>query len=413
MLQPIPSIFIGTLSTTQTQFHPIFIDSVSAVENSATSLIASPGTINNIIVNLDVDPGGAASRTFTFRLDGIDQTLTCTINAGSRTARMIGNPISILVGQRISIKSVPTNTPAASAVTFYVEFTPSSGNKSIYGGTWQLSQLSGTRYSFPLRISNNDSTSISAVNVVLQNPVPGAYTAIYARWTALPGAGVGGTLNLVLDGVVQDGSGGTVNTTVNMIAVQSNNATFNLPVGIASELTMRVVMESAGAFLQNLEIGVEFTATNPSQSIIAGVSASLSSNTVATYMAIEKNQNPWNTAESFLYQNIGGYTTFTLSRPRIKLDASPGAGKNRVFLVRKNGANPVGGPSVTVNDTETGDTGTGSVTISDTNTYGWQHTPSGTPTTVNLASWAFLLETTDVPISAQLPFITEVGAISL
>jgi hypothetical protein len=86
----------------------------TATETQAQEVMPISGTLNRLFVDLVTAPGGAASRTFTLRLNGVATALAVTVSAATTTANNTSDTVSFVAGDLISIQHVATGGPAAS-----------------------------------------------------------------------------------------------------------------------------------------------------------------------------------------------------------------------------------------------------------------------------------------------------------
>ena len=169
---------------------------------SATSIVASAGTISKIRVNTRSTPTGGNSFTYRLRLNGVDQDGTggttdtrATITAGNTSANSSFTPIAIAAGDLISIRytQVGANTSAYDVGT--VVFTPTNANESCsnVNGNTAGPSTTVTNYTYPRSVHNSGfdawSTTESVRNYSGAATATVTLTAFYVAVSTAPGVG--------------------------------------------------------------------------------------------------------------------------------------------------------------------------------------------------------------------------------
>jgi len=118
-------------------YAPMATSFSTLVEFNAQILFPTAGTLKKFYVRLVVAPGGATSRSFTIRKNGVDTGLVVTISGadinGNNTAA--GDAVDIDAGDRVSIQHTVTGAPAVSAARFGIVFLPDNPGEWIASAT--------------------------------------------------------------------------------------------------------------------------------------------------------------------------------------------------------------------------------------------------------------------------------------
>lgn len=72
-----------------------------------------PGYFKSLYANLDAAPGGATATKVSFRKNGADTALVCTISGAATSANSTGQKVPVSLGDRCSIGFTPTGAPAS------------------------------------------------------------------------------------------------------------------------------------------------------------------------------------------------------------------------------------------------------------------------------------------------------------
>lgn len=99
-------------------------DTGQASDNAGNrAIMPRAGTIKSLYVQSDVAPGASKSWAITVRKNGVDQTMTVTLSGASQTTGSdLAHPITVGAGDSISIKIVPTSTPAVARISWGMDF---------------------------------------------------------------------------------------------------------------------------------------------------------------------------------------------------------------------------------------------------------------------------------------------------
>ena len=152
----------GYTSTSLTYYFHAFgglTGEASGTEADAYQVIPTAGTLRDLYISLDVDPGTSPDAySFTLRKNGVNQSLTVTITADNKTGNDVSNTVSVSPGDYIDIMCVPLNSPATAcyvnlSMTFVADV---DGESLILGGTYDDLSASATEYNALLTSVAND-----------------------------------------------------------------------------------------------------------------------------------------------------------------------------------------------------------------------------------------------------------------
>ena len=122
-----------------------------ATEDDYRVVCPTAGTIKNLYVKLDADPGTAPDAyRFTLRKGGASQSLTVTITADNTTGNDIGNSVAVVAGDILTLMIEPLNGPSASPfIQLGLTFVADTNGESIsLGGAISDLDPSFTEYNY-------------------------------------------------------------------------------------------------------------------------------------------------------------------------------------------------------------------------------------------------------------------------
>lgn len=111
---------------------------LSATENDHRQVCPTAGTIKDLYVKLDQDPGtDPDAYRFTLRKGGVSQTLTVTITADDTTGNDLVNSFAVVAGDVLTMMIEPLNTPAneVSPVWGMIFVADTDGESIVMAGT--------------------------------------------------------------------------------------------------------------------------------------------------------------------------------------------------------------------------------------------------------------------------------------
>jgi len=122
----------------------------TSVDNKKTyQVIPTPGTIKNLYVNLEEDPGTSPEAyRFTLRKNGVNTALTCTITADATTGSNTADEVAVAAGDCVDLMIEPLNSPSADPdVIFGLTFVAATDGESLLlGQSGDVPTLDFTEY---------------------------------------------------------------------------------------------------------------------------------------------------------------------------------------------------------------------------------------------------------------------------
>jgi len=189
------------LSTADTRYANLQGYGYDVVENDMRCVCPTSGTIKNLYVQLQVDPGTAPdAHKFTLRIGGVSQALTVTITADNRTGNDTGNDIAVSAGDILTLITEPLNTPSSSGtaavgMTFVAD---TDGESLILSGSQDDLDNTATEYSY--LISNHTTTWTTTEAERYQLGQACTLKKLYVLLSGTPGAGNKYTLTVRIAG---------------------------------------------------------------------------------------------------------------------------------------------------------------------------------------------------------------------
>lgn len=371
----------------------ICCEQFTTTEGAASGPWSAPGVISKWTVTLTNAPGAGKSRTFTIRLNGVNQPLQIVISDLETSGSDLVNTVTVAAGDLLAVQMVPAGTPAASGPFSYnAQFVGTNAKESVYQAVNLLDSDDTVEMFSGLWTGTTFNASPTTVTSVAS--APGTIT----RWdTRVSSAlGVGNTYDYFIykNGVKQDGAGGTQNTQIQITgAVQTAGSAsgFALVVAAGDQFYISAVPTSNPGLRRHCW-SVAFTATTDGESQFAGFATDLLNVTTTEYVGPTGDSGTWTGTEANAPPMAAWSSRATLSKLYLKLDAAPGSGGDAyVFTLRRNSAAPGGTLTVTITDAETtGQDTTNSLTVQGGQTFDIECNPAVTPT-ARRVSWAMTL----------------------
>lgn len=172
-----------------------------ATESLVEGAVAQSGTFGGLRAVVETVPGGTASWTVTLDVNGTPSALTCTITSAATTCQDAthGHNVSVVAGDRVAIRSEPTNTPAAASLRVSVLY------QTVVNQTlWPISVLgtlaSANGFLAPLSGANGNTDSAATRLVV---PIAGTVENLTTVCANAVGAGATRVFTVNLNGVGQ------------------------------------------------------------------------------------------------------------------------------------------------------------------------------------------------------------------
>lgn len=407
MKQVIP-IHGGTLSAAADNYGPLVSNpraTFGSAHNEVQNLWMVEGTFSNFVVVLDTAPGIGKSWTITVYKGGVSTGIVVTISGTATTGRDIANTfVTTGAGEFLTMKIVPSGTPAATEFSATIEFDSDNTGESGYSQTADPRGNATNREG--LFTGNNTSGWTTrtgaddgqAANVIAADGVITAWGLAFSFDMA--GAEVvAGHIWKCLEGsttfVKQDGSGGTADTGIIFSAgegVAIKTKSFSLPAAPGDKFLAELATTGGSPFTFRVYLGIRFVATTDGQSQMCGWTNTAPSNSNPGYRVLNgASIANWNVSENTASFAYCGVSDFSLSKLHLYAQGAPGSSKSVTIDARRNATSPVGTPTVILNDSETedNDSSSNAIEYEDGDSLTLRSVPSGTPTTAALA-WAFI-----------------------
>lgn len=354
------------------------------------------GTVRNLRITLRTAPGAGKSRTFTLRKNAADQSVTVTISDANTTAVDTTNSFTYAAGDLLSVKSVPTSTPAASIVDWSIESEGTNAKEFFTASSPGTASASATNYTQII-----DSGEWSATYANRSNIIPGTFTlkTIYANLVTAPGAAKTWTFQMYKNGAAEASS----SFAITGAGTTTGNVT-GLSIAYAAADTIAFQSVPTGTpTTSKMRFGFGWSANTDGESIIGGnANVNALSNSATNYVAVSAAFTAPTATEANV-KSLSGPTSWVFKNFRVVLSGAPAAGKSYAFTLRKNTAN--GNSTITIADAATSGTdGTNTDTIADTNVIDISSVPTGTPTAQS-AKWTAIQYIAPPTSSRLLPLL--------
>lgn len=237
----------------------------STTEIYTESLVSTPGTLRNLRVALTGPPGAGNSYSFTVRKNGADTGLTVTISDSDTDGSDLSNSVTVVAGDRITLKMVPTSTPTAQQANYSLKFVADTDGESIMGGGM---------YGVDLDTVNVDYTTILAPFIPINGEANAYHVCdeftlknLYILLEGAPGAGKSYRARLRVD---------TVDTDLTVLIadtdVSGNDTTHEIAVSAGEKVSISYT-PSLGPAAQTASWGI--TAFSPPAASVGGINSAL------------------------------------------------------------------------------------------------------------------------------------------
>lgn len=168
----------------------------NTTESSVQMIVPTSGTINNFYARLSTAPSSGRSWQFTIMHNGSASSLDLTIANTNTAGNDITNSIAVSAGDTLTIRAIPTGTPATSTSTsFGLKFTPTTPGESFFGyGTATPPSATLTNYDNVLGAGNN----AWVPNENNRTMILGPYTLkkVYVKLVTAPGGAASRTFTI-------------------------------------------------------------------------------------------------------------------------------------------------------------------------------------------------------------------------
>jgi hypothetical protein len=307
----------------------------SATEHNGTCICTGAGTFSKWSITLPSAPGSGKSFTFTLRKNQVDTAAVITISDAATNGTYVPT-ITVADGDELTIKCVPSGTPTSTAPSVSWLFIGSTTNQSIYGGGNENGIIGITRFGgllFRGDIGNYGDSLLDQVEVVACAGTITKYTL--KMDSAVPAAGTV-TVNIVLNGTVQDGTGGTANTTISFTTGdQKKSATFSLAIAAGDYVNIKIV--PGGTASPKPISGVAFTSTTAGESHFGSQIQQAPSNSGTTYSGLSAGSNNAPDATEANVAVVNGLNRFRIGNFYARINTNLLSGGQYALTVQNGG----------------------------------------------------------------------------
>lgn len=222
-----PIFSIGTTaSTTGTVYAPVGIRrAFGTPENVRSTVVPTAGVLDNLYVQLATAPGVGKSHVLTMMVNGVATSQACTISDNATTCNNTTD-VTLAAGDTISIRQVPSGTPAATAIKFSNNFIPTTNGESVMLALSDVTSATVNNFVFTSGIVANEATESDAYSIA---PIAFTWKKLYLDYNTAPGAGNSrafyGRINAATTTLTADvtGTNTTANDTTNSDAVAAGD----------------------------------------------------------------------------------------------------------------------------------------------------------------------------------------------
>lgn len=156
----------GSATVTTSTFMQPGASFTAADDASASGIIAAPGVIDHLYVRTSAAPGGIAAWTFTANQNETPSLLTCIVTSAISTTSDLVDAITVVAGDRLSMASIATGTPAAATLLWSVRWVPTTNGQSLLFMTANATLPANSADRFlPLAGQGNNASVETVVNI--------------------------------------------------------------------------------------------------------------------------------------------------------------------------------------------------------------------------------------------------------
>ncbi len=369
MITPIISGDNATLGGTDAGFFPLFnqASNVQTTEADVEQIIPIACTLQNFRVLLTAAPGVGDSRTFTVRKNGVDTSITVTIEDTDTTGTS-SNTASFVAGDKATVETTSSGAGTSNAkFRWACEFKTSTNSQVILGcPTNDLPSYTanvGLMGSSSVESSAGDSTGIM--------PTSGKLKTLYWKIDTAPG----GTddWEMQVRNLTENKS---IVAEIKGAATTASNIVDELTVSAGDRVEIRISEGGTPVNSQFFHWGLVFEPDNEGEVIYIGGSDNFSTtSTTSRYSYLIPSNLNWSDNNGF---RDAITSTCKIKNLYVQLSAAPGAGEARTFTLRKNGVATA--LTVTISGTNTtGNNTADTVSFSDGDVVDYNTTYSGSP----------------------------------
>jgi hypothetical protein len=353
-------------SGTADNFLPVGYGALSAAADSNYSVFTASGTITAIRAKTVGAPTGAQTWTVTLRKNGSDTGIACTINSGSSSKCNGSGSVAFAAGDYASLRIAGANTPSITRISIALIFAPTTANDTVLFTQGVALSNSATQGA---TISNNVGPGAISSRRYDVLPDGGTIDKFYVNANA-PGAGTSYAYT-----VDKNGSTTTATCSIADAATTCNDTSHSFSVAAGDDAQIQAVPTNTPA-AATAALGVRYVPTTAASFPLIGSFNTVDSAASTFYYAVSGGAGI-GTATEANNQNVA--ISMTITKLSVNLITAPGAGKSRVFTLRKNETDTA--LTCTIADTNKTCTATGSIAVADDDRLDTSDAPTGSPAT--------------------------------
>ncbi len=391
-------VWFGTrgtsISNTATRFNSVIGGlGWAASEPQSTMVCPSAGTIKTLKVELETAPGSGKSWAFTLMVDGVASTLTVTIADSAVSGSDLVNQVSISAGQFMTLRSIPSGTPADTGPKFTMVFTGTTAKESVIMAAGGPTLNSAANEFAPISIFSGFDHSTTELDRQQMCAGSGTIKNLYVKLSADPGTDPDAyRFTVRLNGVSQ-----TLTTTITANDTTGNDTVNSFTVSPGDLLSVLVEPLNTPSASPRCSISVTFVAdTNGESLLLAGSDDDIHFSATEHFGIIGFPDDNWGVGEVTRRTILD---TCVLRDLYVELENSPGAGNSYVFSTRilldsstdPNATYSDGNMSVTISGTDkTGNDTVNSDSLVPGESIVIQSLPDSLPT-IGQAKWGMVM----------------------
>lgn len=320
----------------------------------------------------------AGSYTATLRKNSAATELAVTVNSGTSEGVDTGE-VTVAAGDLICIQSTPSAVTGTPYACWYIVFEPTTPGDTVILGLAQRSTASLYYSSFFVNAPYGLPTA-DGFNLHSLIPTPGTLSKFYAKTPASTDGSNYLTFTVYKNGTVTD-----------LAAVQSDAQYPDLTdsVSLADQDRIQVRIAQTGSVAGAVLLwSAVFHPDTHGEFIFACSTSDEPASAGTEYHGFNSQYytSVWDADETRYWHLLGACT---LKKIRVQLAVAPGSSKSRAFTVRRVATGDTS-LAVTLSESETDDTYSTDVAVSQLWKMNLKHVPSGTPTASTGQRWAIL-----------------------
>lgn len=334
-------------------------------------------TFDRLQILLGTAPGVGKSWSFEILKNGSTTGLICVISDAATSAIDATNSVGFSAGDTITLRSVPTGTPAGSGSIRWNIRQSATGMTAIFGGAQQNLNSGAIRFN---EIMNYTGWVIDENLVKSMIPTGGTISNLHIITSVAPGGATSYTIDISKNATPQ-----SVSATISGASVSANDTSNSFSVAAGDFIALRS-SPSGTPTTAFLKWSCSFSPTNDGESFLTGSYGSSVAQSGSVYGWLKARGN-WHTTESNR-QVLGA--DFTVKALYANVNPAPGSGRSRTFSFRVNSSTssavaPISGTNASANITGQ------SVAVADGDLINLLHVGAGSPAVTNYVNTGVLL----------------------